>query len=152
MPRRALPGAALLTPSLLAETARRHVELGAVIERSRDLLWWGRQRRSSVAVHLRTIRGGVGGVGVADVANLITSTITGASLCAECIAKKIDVPSGRVKLTLIRISTTLKVTSGGAGCDACRISAKVFRLASESRSSPAAVVSLRTETSSPSID
>ncbi len=126
MPRRASRDAALLTPSLLAETAIRTRELAAVIERSRDLLWWQRQRRSSAAFRLRPIRGGVG---VADVADLIISTITGASLCAECIARKIDVPSGRVKLTLMRISKSRDVTSAGAGCDVCRTSTKVFRLA-----------------------
>jgi hypothetical protein len=66
---------------------------------------------------------------LSDDVDLIVSTITGASLCAECIAKKIGVPSGRVKLTLIRIDKTLKVTSGVAICDACLTSTKVFRLA-----------------------
>lgn len=71
----------------------------------------------------------IGAAGVADVADLITAAITRASLCAECIAKTIGIPSGRVKLTLIRIGQTLNITSEGAGCDACRTSTKVFRVA-----------------------
>jgi hypothetical protein len=116
------------TPSLLAETAIRHAKLAAVVDRSRDLVWWGRQRRGSVAFRLRPIRGGVGLANGADLADLVISCISGASLCAECIAKKIDVPTGRVKLTLIRISQTLNVRSAGAVCGACRTATMVFRV------------------------
>src|SRR2546423_11381141 len=49
---------ALLTPSLLARTARLHADLGAVIERSRDLRWWGsRLRLGGAPAHQRAIRG-----------------------------------------------------------------------------------------------
>ncbi len=58
-----------------------------------------------------------------------SAVITNAALCAECLAKKINVPADRVKMTLMRISKTLNVTNAGAGCDACRTSTKVFRLA-----------------------
>ena len=129
MPRRVSRDAALLTPSLLAETALRHAELTAVIERSRDLVWWARRRRSSAAFKLQPIRGGVGAVGVADAADLITSAITGASLCAACITKKTGVPLTQVERVVARIASALRVATAGALCDACLIAKKVFRLA-----------------------
>jgi hypothetical protein len=39
---------ALLTPSLLAQTARLHAELADLVERSRDQRWWARQLRAAV--------------------------------------------------------------------------------------------------------
>ncbi len=62
-------------------------------------------------------------------ADVITSTITGASLCAECLARKTGIPFGRIDAALGRIGKTLRVMSDVAPCDGCLTATKVFRLA-----------------------
>jgi hypothetical protein len=52
---------ALVTPSLLATIATLHLELDEVIDRSRDLLWLGRQRRLGHDALVRDILGGSDG-------------------------------------------------------------------------------------------
>ena len=55
--------------------------------------------------------------------------IVDATLCTECIAKKIDAPIDRVEPILVRIAAVLRVQSADARCDACLTVKKVFRLA-----------------------
>src|SRR5947207_3373043 len=90
MASRASDAAALLTPSLLAQTVSLHAELASVIERSRDLRWWSQQLRTRSA--LRPIRGGA----CVDDAALVLSMITRVSLCQPCIALKSGIPEPRV--------------------------------------------------------
>ena len=59
---------------------------------------------------------------------LITLILTGASMCAECIAKKTGVPFLRVEPILTRIGKTIRVMDSGTLCDACLTTRKVFRL------------------------
>ena len=60
---------------------------------------------------------------------LIIATITNASLCTRCIAKKAGIPLARIKPALARMGNALRVASAGALCDACLTAKKVFRLA-----------------------
>ena len=69
-----------------------------------------------------------GGAGPADDVALVTAVITGASLCAECLAKKTGVPFGRIDAALGRMGQTLTVVITTARCDACLTVTKVFRL------------------------
>src|SRR5258708_4530821 len=89
--------APVLTPSLLAQTARLHAELAGVIERSRDLCWWARQlRAASISACRQPIRGGAS----ADDAAVVSATITRVSLCQECISHKSGIPTSRVDAIL----------------------------------------------------
>lgn len=60
---------------------------------------------------------------------LISTVITGASLCMDCIAKKTGIPLAQVEPVLVGIGETVKVMSDVAPCDACLTAKKVFRLA-----------------------
>ena len=62
-------------------------------------------------------------------AALVSTTITDASLCVECIAKKTGIPTPRVKAALEMIAETVKVAWHESSCDACLTTTKVFRLA-----------------------
>jgi hypothetical protein len=94
----------LLTPSLLAQATTLRADLAAVIERSRDLLWWSRQRRRGGAPLGRPIRGATDHV---DDAAVVLTTIPASALCLDCITNKSGVPAARVEAILTTIAGTL---------------------------------------------
>ncbi len=108
--------AALLTPSLLAQTARLHAELAVVIERSRDLCWWARRLRNrSASACPRTIRGGAS----VDEAAAVLAMITRVSLCQDCICHKSGIPASRVDDILTTLAATIVLSVGTRPCTAC---------------------------------
>jgi len=109
---RVAANSAFLTPSLMLKAANLHRDFAAVVERSLDLLWLGRQRRSAADFRLRQIAGG------SDVA-LVTGTITDAALCLPCIAKKSGVPTEEVNALLRAIARNLRLAVGIRQCAAC---------------------------------
>ncbi len=62
-------------------------------------------------------------------AGLISSVLTDAALCLDCIVKKTGVPAPRVHAVLAAIGKTVKVKSGGSLCSACMTAKRVFQLA-----------------------
>jgi hypothetical protein len=108
--------AAGLTPALFAKTVRLHVEMTAVIERSRDLCWWAHQLRARpVSAGPRPIRGGAS----ADDAATIVTMISGVSLCADCISRKSGIPLSQVDAILTTVAGTVALAVGTRSCDAC---------------------------------
>ena len=108
--------AALLVPSLLAQTARLHAELTDVIERSRDLCWWARQLGTrSASACLQTIRGGAS----VDEAAAVLAMITRVSLCQECISHKSGIPTSRLDGILTTLAGTIVLSVSTRRCTAC---------------------------------
>jgi hypothetical protein len=62
-------------------------------------------------------------------AGLVSSVLTDAALCVDCIVKKTGVPAPRVHAVLESIGRTVKVDSGGSLCSACMTVKRVFQLA-----------------------
>jgi len=118
--------ATLPTPALLAEAAIRHADLAAVIERSRDLCWWGHQLCVGVDPRRRTIRGAS-----TDDAVLLVTMITGMSSCLECISKRSGVPVSRVDALLTTISGNIALVVEARRCEACLETKRTYRLATD---------------------
>lgn len=70
-----------------------------------------------------------GSRGSPDDAMLIAGALGGASLYAECLAKKTGLSFGRIDALLDKIGHTFKLTTVSARCDGCLTTTKVFRLA-----------------------
>src|SRR5262245_36926666 len=119
---------ALLTPSLLVQSAGLHADLAAIIERSRDLLWQRRSLRRRASPRLRQVCGGGSSAAVQ-----ITLMIAGASLCLDCIARKTGIPGGQVDSLLTTIGQTVQVDTGPGVCSGCLTATRVFRLATSER-------------------
>jgi hypothetical protein len=60
---------------------------------------------------------------------IISSVLTDAALCLDCIVKKTGVPAPRVHAGLTTIGRMVKVHSGGSLCSACMTAKRVFQLA-----------------------
>jgi hypothetical protein len=116
----------LPTPTLVAEATIRHAELAAVIERSRDLCWWGHQLCAGLDPRRRTIRGAS-----TDDAALLVTMITGVSVCLECISKRSGMPVGRVDALLTTISGNIALVVDTGGCEACLETRRTYRLATD---------------------
>jgi len=85
----------------------------ALCDESRALVQRGRDRRfTSTYSRLRPIGGG------SDVA-LVTQTITGVFLCAQCIARKTGLPPVEVDGVLKTIARTLRLGIGTRRCEGC---------------------------------
>jgi hypothetical protein len=82
-----------------------------------------------LAFHARLTGGCVTPRNLPDDIALVTISISDATLCADCIAKKTGIPLARVEPLLIRIASTLRILSAAALCDACLTAKRVFRLA-----------------------
>ena len=115
----------LLTPSLLARAATLRADLAAVVERSRDLLWWSRQRGRGGATLGRPIGGASDHV---EDAAVVLTMILASALCLDCITKKSGVPADRVEAILTTIAGTLTLVAQSGACDACLETARTFRL------------------------
>jgi hypothetical protein len=116
--------AALLTPSLLAETARLRVELADVIERSRDLCWRGRQVCGGEVSGHRMLRGGAPG----DDGALLMAIISGVALCQDCISRKSGIPIDRIDTVLTSVASTIVLTVVTRPCAACLETKRAYSL------------------------
>jgi len=117
-------GAILSTPTLIAESTIRHAALAAVIERSRDLCWWGHQLCAGLDPRRRAIRGAS-----TDDAGLLVTMITGVSCCLQCISKRSGMPEGRVDALLTTIGGNIALVVETRRCDACLETKRTYRLA-----------------------
>ena len=122
---RASRGAALLTPSLLGPTARLHADLAAVMERSRDLLWWGRQRRQSAAFRVRPIRGAAG---QADDATVIAALILERPMCPDCITTKSGLSAAEAEAVIQRIAAVMAIHREVTRCRTCGVTVGVVSI------------------------
>ena len=112
---------ALLTQSRMLKAANLHRDFAEAVERSLDLLWLGRQRRSVPDFRLRHIAGG------SDVA-LVTGMITDASMCLPCIAKKSGAPTEQINALLRLIAANLRLAVAICQCAACLEMKTTFRI------------------------
>jgi hypothetical protein len=110
----------LLTPSLIAKSVALHADLAAVIKQSREVLGRSRELILLAYPRIRHIGGGSGDIG------LISTTITGASLCLDCIARKTGVPVRRVDAMLTTVAAAIKLVVKPGRCDGCLGPAKTF--------------------------
>ena len=117
--------AALLTSSLLAQTARLHAELAAVIERSRDLCWWAGEVRAGAGPSGRRA---LGGGGPDDDAGVLVTMITEISLCRECISHRSGIPMPRVTAILSNIAGSIALSVATRPCAACLGTKKTYCL------------------------
>jgi len=101
------------TPALLSRAATLHADLMSLCDQSLALIHRGRDRRLTATYPLlRAIRGG------SDV-GLVTQTLTGVFLCAQCVAKKTGLPPGDVDSVLKTIARTLRLGIGTRRCHGC---------------------------------
>jgi len=117
--------AALLTPSLLVQTVKLHVELVDVIERSRDLCWWARQLHAgSTSPHRGALRGGAAG----DDGALLMTIISGVALCQDCISRKSGIPIDRLDAVLTSVASTIVLAVVTRPCAACLATKRTYSL------------------------
>ena len=116
------PSSALLPPDVLARAARLVERTSAVVERSRDLVWWGGRLCRDAGLRLRPIAGG------ATDSSLILGVLGHASRCAACIARMTGIPASHVEAVLRVIAHTFSVRSAVAPCDDCLKAERVFWL------------------------
>src|SRR5260370_4717493 len=115
--------AVLLTPAVLAQTVTLRAELADVIERSRDLCWWGQQVRAAAAPSgRRMLRGGAPG----DDGALLMTIITGASLCQDCISRRSGIPIARVDAVLASVASTIVLAVVTRSCAACLATKRTY--------------------------
>ncbi len=62
-------------------------------------------------------------------AGIIVTTITGVSLCVDCVARRTGVSAPHVDAVLATIADTVKMSMGLGRCDGCLGRKMVFRIA-----------------------
>jgi len=110
------PSPALIAPSLLTQNARLQADLTDIIERSRDLCWWGRRVvGGAVSPYRHRLRGGAPDDDAASVLGIITRV----ALCQECISRKSGVPVSRVDALVTTLSGTFVLSVETRRCTSC---------------------------------